>query len=102
MNKTSKQPETEQQSSAAAVAVQRVVSLRADKDSCVGAWEITCEQCPMLPHLKALNMKPKACVAGIQTNVQGAVPLSQCEHYEKDSIKSEGIKKLTLKCTKAG
>lgn len=56
----------------------------------------------MRPHLEALNMKPKACVAGIQTNVQGAVPLSQCEHYEKDSIKSEGKKKLTLQCTKAG
>jgi hypothetical protein len=84
------------------VAVQRVVSLRADKGSCVGAWEITCEQCPLLPHLKALDMKAKPCVAGIQTNVQGAVPLSQCEHYEKDSIKSEGKKVLTLKCTKAG
>lgn len=80
-----------------AVAVQRVVSLRADKDSFVGAWEIACEQCPMRPHLEALNMKPKACLAGIQTNVQGAVPLSQCEHYEKDSITSEGV--LTLKCT---
>lgn len=78
----------------------RVVSLLADKTSIVGAWEIICQECPLGPHLEALNMKPRACVAGIQTNMQGAVPLSQCEHYVKDSIKSEGKKSLTILCAK--
>lgn len=82
-----------------AVAVQRIVSVRLDKTNSLGAWEIICDDCPLKPHLEALGMKAKACSAGIQTNVQGAVPLAQCEHYEKDSIKSEG-KKLTLMCRK--
>ena len=83
--------------------LKRVVSLRVEKkDNPLDVWEIICDACPLRPHLKALDMKVEPCVAGIQTNVQGAVPLSHCEHYEKDSIKSEGKKVLTLKCTKAG
>ena len=82
------------------VAVERIVSLRVEKkDNPLGAWEIVCDTCPLRPHLEALNMKPKTCAAGIQTNCQGAVPLSQCEYYVKDSIESEG-KRLTLLCRK--
>jgi len=90
---------TVQSDASPAVAVQRVVSVRLDKTNSLGSWEIICDACPLKPHLEALGMKAKACSAGIQTNVQGAVPLAQCEHYEKDSIKSEG-KKLTLMCRK--
>lgn len=77
----------------------RTVRFQADKKSVVGAWQVVCDECPLKPHLEALGMKPKACIAGIQTNAQGAVPLAQCEHYEKDSIKNEN-KVLTLTCKK--
>lgn len=94
--KTTKTAHTEP---AQAGSVQRIVSLRFDKESCVGAWEIICDDCPIKPHLDALGMKPKSCAAGIQTNMQGAIPLAQCEHYENDSIKSEG-ETLKLTCRK--
>ena len=94
-----KSTKTAQTEPAQAGSVQRIVSLRLDKESCLGEWEIICDNCPLKPHLAALGMKPKACAAGIQTNIQGAIPMAQCEHYEKDSIKSEG-KMLTLTCRK--
>lgn len=58
-------------------------------NDCIGSWGLYCDDCPLLPHLKALGMKPKACVSGIQTNCQGAIPMGACEHYQKDSAKSQ-------------
>lgn len=77
----------------------RTVRLSHEDGSIVGAWAITCDECPLKPHLEALGMKPQPCTAGIQTNMQGYVPLKDCKHYEKDSIKLEG-KTLTLTCRK--
>ena len=96
---TMKSTKTAQTETDRAGSVQRIVSMRLDKESCLGAWEIICDDCQLKPHLDALGMKPKACAAGIQTNAQGVIPMSQCEHYEKDSIKSKG-KTLTLTCRK--
>lgn len=61
-------------------------------------FSITCPTCPLLPHLEALGQKPRSCVAGLITNVQGAVPLNSCEFYTKDSISSE--KPATLECAR--
>ena len=79
----------------------RVVQFVPDKKSPVGAWEVTCAECPMIPHLVALEMPVKPCLSGIITNVQGPVPIGVCKHYAKDSIASDGkgkSKKLTLTC----
>lgn len=73
------------------------VTVVEDANSCIGAWEIICEECPLLPHLQALNQKPRPCIKGFSTNMQGAIPTGQCEHYQKDSI--EGGESLTLKCS---
>jgi hypothetical protein len=79
--------------------VRRIVKIQLDNTSCLGAWEVICDGCPLKPHLDALGMKPKACAAGIQTNIQGVLPLSKCEHYENDSINGDGDK-LTIVCRK--
>jgi hypothetical protein len=50
-------------------------------------WHLTCKECPLLPHLKALKEEPRDCVGGIMTNAQGAVVLGQCEYYVLDSFK---------------
>jgi hypothetical protein len=77
------------------------VKIKPDKESALGAWSIVCEACPLLPHLKALNMEPRPCVHGIQTNVQGAIPMGQCEFYVKDTLHDDGGA-TTLECTKEG
>lgn len=79
--------------------VRRTVKVVAEKGSIIGAWSLTCADCPLLPHLKALGEKPRDCAYGIQTRVQGAVTLGTCQHYEKESVKADG-KKLTIGCQK--
>lgn len=63
--------------------------LNIDKKGMIGGWDISCENCPLLPHLKALKQKPRTCVTG--------VPITTCEFMEKDSLKNQE-KKLTLEC----
>lgn len=60
-------------------------------------FTVTCKFCPLLPHTEALGQKPKSCIAGIVTNMQGPIPMGTCEHLEKDSIKSEN-KSLSIIC----
>lgn len=64
-----------------------------------GIFSINCADCPLKPHLEALGMEPRPCVAGITTNVQGPVPIDTCEHYQQESIKLEE-NNLTINCTK--
>lgn len=77
----------------------RIAALIADPDSCIGAWDVTAETCPLSPHLAALNMPPRSCIGGIQTNMQGAVVLGQCEHYIKDTFHENAVGCLILKCS---
>lgn len=62
-----------------------------------GIFGITCSTCPLKVHTDALGQKPPTCINGIITNMQGAVPLGTCKHYEKDSIANAG-KTLTIMC----
>lgn len=82
--------------------VQRTVSVVEDEESCIGAWEIICGTCPLLPHLEALNQKPRACIAGMSTNMQGAIRLNQCEFYQHDSLDGDRAKGLTIHCNQGG
>lgn len=65
-------------------------------DNVIGAWEVKCQECPLNPQ--------KLCVMGIMTNLQGAVPLGECEHYVKNSAEnanaSGGKPTLTILCRK--
>ena len=63
-----------------------------------GFWSITCQECPLLPHLKALGQKSRPCASGMSTNVQGAIPLQHCEHYVKDSAATDDGKTVTVEC----
>lgn len=63
-------------------------------------FAITCDKCPLKPHLEALGQPPRACVSGIMTNMQGPVPVASCEHYKKDSISNDADKSLMLECGK--
>ena len=96
--KTSETPANVAAGQTSGVVVQRLVSLSADRKSCIGEWAVNCDTCPLLPHLKALGQEPRACTAGMQTNIQGAIPLATCEYLVKDSItKLKG--KLYINCT---
>ena len=55
-----------------------------------GIFEVTCETCPLLPHLNALGQKPRPCMAGIVTNVQGPVVLKKCEHLDDKGAETKG------------
>ena len=79
--------------------MKRHVKYTADKDSILGAWEIKCDKCPLNLHTDALGQNRKCCTSGIQTNVQGHVVLSTCEHMKKDSMNSEGDG-LFMECLK--
>jgi hypothetical protein len=76
------------------------VKLKTNKDA-IGSWECNAIECPLIPHLKALNQKKRSCIAGISTNLQGPVPLSECEHLMKtvgnDSV-FEQDGKLHIRC----
>lgn len=56
----------------------------------MGFWSIVCPDCPLAPHLKALELEARPCISGMSTNCQGAVPLASCKHYEKDSADFTG------------
>jgi hypothetical protein len=62
-----------------------------------GIFSIECQECPLKLHTDALGQKAPSCVHGIITNMQGAIPLGTCKHYEKDSIVVEG-KTLVILC----
>ncbi len=72
------------------------------KNDCIGSWRIMCPTCPLLVHSNALGLDPRPCASGISTNMQGAITMKTCEHYEKDSIAADADadKKITLNCKK--
>ena len=73
------------------------------QDDTVGSWRITCASCPLKPHTDALGMPPTACISGIETNMQGHLPLKQCEFYKRDSLAGSGEgadKTLSIECLK--
>lgn len=63
-------------------------------------FSIGCDDCPLLPALQTLGQKPRPCASGIMTNMQGHVPIAECEHYAKDSIGNEPSGKLSINCNK--
>ena len=69
------------------------------KDEGIG-FSISCADCPLLPALETLGQKPRPCVSGIMTNMQGPVPVAECEHYGKNSIANEEGNRLSIECGK--
>lgn len=65
-----------------------------------GVFRIECKSCPLIPALETLGEKPRPCIAGIVTNMQGPVPLDTCKHYSKDSISNGDDKTLWVECGK--
>lgn len=66
-------------------------------------FSVTCVDCPLAPHAIALEQKPPVCVAGVITNMQGAVPVNSCKHMKKNGLVSEGHGKkaqLYVECLK--
>ena len=61
-------------------------------------FEVSCTTCPLLEHYNALQQKPIGCVAGIQTNMQGAVITKSCKHYRPDSAKISPAGTVTIAC----
>ena len=61
-------------------------------------FEVSCTTCPLLEHYNALQQKPIGCVAGIQTNMQGAVITKSCKHYRADSAKISPAGTVTIAC----
>lgn len=59
------------------------------------SWQIICPECPLLEHTRALKVEPIACISGLYTNMQGAIPMKTCAHYLLNSIDKD---KKTLKC----
>lgn len=51
-----------------------------DNDSPLGSWGLIAEGCPMHVHQDAIGAKREECMNGIQTNMQGAIPLGSCKH----------------------
>jgi hypothetical protein len=49
-------------------------------------WSMTCKECPLLPHLKALKKEPIKCVVGLLTNAQGAIEIGRCEYLVRDTF----------------
>jgi hypothetical protein len=70
------------------------------KDKKMGIWVIECKECPLANALKTLNQKPRMCVSGIVTNVQGAVSIGDCEFLNR-KVEPTGVgKNLKIDCTK--
>lgn len=59
----------------------------------MGLWEITAESCPLRKAAEMLEQKQPCCGAGVMTNIQGAVVLSQCKF-------STEKKKIFIWCNK--
>ena len=66
----------------------------------LGIFSIYCDECPLIPAFKELGQKPKACMAGMVTNIQGHMPIHTCDHYAKDSIANEPNNGLSIECGK--
>lgn len=67
-----------------------------------GLWKITCADCPLLPHTRALGQKAPECAGGMATNMQGPVVLKRCDHLGRTGdggFRSEG-EQLFVDCTK--
>jgi hypothetical protein len=64
------------------------------------SFSISCRDCPLLPALETLGQNPRPCISGLITNMQGFVPVAECEHYQKDSIDSQGAQNLSVECRK--
>ena len=73
--------------------VVRKVKMKVEKKSPIGAWEIFCPTCPMHPMQDALESKRSNCVAGMSTNMQGAIPLGNCKH-----VRNKTWDKLEVEC----
>lgn len=69
------------------------------KDEGIG-FSILCPDCPLLPALKTLGQNPRSCISGLMTNIQGPVPVGQCEYYQKDSITNDEGNRLSVDCGK--
>jgi len=66
----------------------------------LGVFHIDCPTCPLIPAFDLLDQKPKPCVSGMVTNMQGHMPIHTCKHYQKDSLANEPEKKLSIECGK--
>jgi hypothetical protein len=64
----------------------------------LGVFSVDCAECPLIPHLKALDQPSKPCLSGMVTNMQGHMPIYTCKHYQKDSITNEPGQKLSVIC----
>lgn len=63
-------------------------------------WSITCPDCPMKQASDILGQRPPDCASGALTNLQGAVTISSCKHYTKESINANnGIVTLDCDCS---
>lgn len=75
----------------------RKIEFVKEHSSVTGAWQVLCDACPVIPHLDALGMKRRACMAGITTTEKGCVSMDHCEHYERFSFSNTFA---TIKCAK--
>lgn len=60
--------------------VKRPVEFVLEKDSPIGLWHINCPTCPKHAMEDAVETKRSACVSGMSTNMQGAIPMNHCKH----------------------
>ncbi len=61
-------------------------------------WIVVCPDCPLKQASEILGQRPPDCSAGALTNLQGAVTISACKHYVKESIRSSEEEIVTLEC----
>lgn len=80
--------------------VRRAVRIDIDPNAYGEPWAVFCDECPKKPHADALGLAAPKCAAGLMTNIQGAVPVHQCDHYVKESIRNDnGV--ITVECNHA-
>lgn len=68
--------------SSPATSMRRILPV-VEKGSPLGAWGMESPTCPMHKHQDAIGAKREECVKGIQTNMQGPIPISQCKYAAK-------------------
>lgn len=78
----------------------RTVRVDVDADTYGQPWSVRCNECPMKPHADALGQPAPVCAAGLTTNVQGAVILRACKHYQRGSILNAGGR-VSVECDHA-
>jgi hypothetical protein len=66
----------------------------------IDAWALQSPECPLKEALDTLGQKPRSCIMGVVTNVQGAVPLTKCEFYGGDKTLTKDP--MTIGCKKRG